>query len=468
MFINGDFFERKLKLMKIEIHDLGIVKQAEIDLKPLTVFIGHNGTGKTWTAYTLASIFSRYGYHQYVNAYLDNKTRQKYPIVKQLLQQLINEGTAKIDTVRFVDKYIELYINDVAGMASGWMNSFMASERADFENLRLNIKLSESKEKLIEKIKTIPLERSIAKELLKATKEEGDSELYFYTKGDVLDKLSENIISKFLISTTFSILHNILQDIWLFPTERTSFITFPFSSEDSDDYTYDLIDFIDEIGLSLPFPITNFLEMIFSNSALNRQAKMWRKKNPEIQKYMKLAEFLENNILHGKVNFRTSKVKKEILFHVSENLKLEMPIVSSMVKELAPLVLCLRYLVQPGDLLIIDEPEMNLHPAAQVEIIEFFAILVNSGLNVLITTHSPYIVDHIANLMLAAKHKNKKSIKKMFYLEQTDAFISQDKVSIYLFEDGTARDIVDKDGIIDWSTFGNVSSKISQIYSKLL
>jgi len=58
-----------------------------------------------------------------------------------------------------------------------------------------------------------------------------------------------------------------------------------------------------------------------------------------------------------------------------------------MVKELSPLVLYLRYLALPGELLIIDEPEMNLHPEAQVKMIEFIAMLINAGLRVLVTTH---------------------------------------------------------------------------------
>ncbi|EDN65340.1 conserved hypothetical protein [Beggiatoa sp. PS] len=118
--------------------------------------------------------------------------------------------------------------------------------------------------------------------------------------------------------------------------------------------------------------------------------------------------------------------------------------------------------------MIIDEPEMNLHPAAQVELTEFLAMLVNAGLHVLITTHSPYIVDHLANLMQAAKHDKPEEIKELFYLEQTEAFIPQEQVSIYLFENGTAKNIVDEDGIVDWSTFGHVSADVSNIYSQLL
>jgi len=84
-----------------------------------------------------------------------------------------------------------------------------------------------------------------------------------------------------------------------------------------------------------------------------------------------------------------------------------MPIVSSMVKELAPLVLYLHYLVAPNDWIIIDEPEMNLHPTVQIEFIEFLAMLVNAGLQVLITTQSPYI------LLISWKPLNRMTKKKL-------------------------------------------------------
>ncbi|MGH2478802.1 MAG: AAA family ATPase, partial [Ktedonobacteraceae bacterium] len=147
--------------------------------------------------------------------------------------------------------------------------------------------------------------------------------------------------------------------------------------------------------------------------------------------------------------------------------KLEISIASSIVKELSPLVLYLRYLAKPGELLIIDEPEMNLHPEAQAKIIEFLAILANAGLNILITTHSPYVMDHLANLIKASEHDDRETISKEFYLQRTDAFISKDRVAVYLVEDRQTKNALDEEGVIQWSTFGEVSDRISDIYFKL-
>ena len=55
--------------MKFEIENLGVIKQAEIELKPFTIFIGHNNTAKTWSAYALSTILGPYAMEQYSNAY---------------------------------------------------------------------------------------------------------------------------------------------------------------------------------------------------------------------------------------------------------------------------------------------------------------------------------------------------------------------------------------------------------------
>ena len=72
---------------------------------------------------------------------------------------------------------------------------------------------------------------------------------------------------------------------------------------------------------------------------------------------------------------------------------------SSMVTELAPIVLFLRGIVSTGDMLIIEEPEAHLHPAAQTQIAQTLARLVRAGVKVVVTTHSDWLLMEIANLM---------------------------------------------------------------------
>lgn len=73
--------------------------------------------------------------------------------------------------------------------------------------------------------------------------------------------------------------------------------------------------------------------------------------------------------------------------------------VSSMVSELAPVVLYLRHVVRPGDVLIIEEPEAHLHPKMQVEFTRQLAAVVRAGVRVIATTHSEWILEELANLV---------------------------------------------------------------------
>lgn len=78
---------------------------------------------------------------------------------------------------------------------------------------------------------------------------------------------------------------------------------------------------------------------------------------------------------------------------------LRMAHTSSAVVEFAPLVLLLRHAVRPGDLLIIEEPEAHLHPAAQSQLAFTFARLVRAGVRVVVTTHSVWFLQQIGNLI---------------------------------------------------------------------
>lgn len=104
---------------------------------------------------------------------------------------------------------------------------------------------------------------------------------------------------------------------------------------------------------------------------------------------------------------------------------------SSMVSELAPLVLFLRSVVRPGDLLIIEEPEAHLHPAAQSQLAFTFARLVRAGVRVVVTTHSDCFLQQIGNLIregeLAGLGEK---------VGEPQGFLKKREVGVWLFQKG--------------------------------
>lgn len=460
--------------MKIKISNLGVVKEAEIDLKPLTVFIGENNTGKTWTAYTLASIFGVYGFNKHLEAYINEEINRIYPSLEETIKIFSSRNSSSMNFVEFCSNYSVTYINDVANLVSNLMPSCLGTNRVSFNNL--NIVITGSRDKYSEFVReTINLRGEIYFEATKTyfSKKFGEENIYFYTiyqshlDESVKPNIPERIIKELLSKILFQSLHrSLFLNVRVFPVERTTLSAIKldeFRLEENKTSNLSLVKETDEfVDPNVVQYFTGMLLKIFNQSKDIRKQQI--KLSPQIADYVNLANFAESEILGGTVDIEEMEFRKEVIFRLSENhTPLEISIASSMVKELAPLVLYLKYLAEPNDLIVIDEPEMNLHPAAQVEMAEFLAMLVQADLNVLITTHSPYIVDHLANLMQAAKQEDKDSIKDKFYLERTDAFIPQEKVSVYLFEDGTAKNILREDGRIDWGTFSNVSEDLLTI-----
>ena len=120
---------------------------------------------------------------------------------------------------------------------------------------------------------------------------------------------------------------------------------------------------------------------------------------PEIQG---IAEALESGVLAGKIIVTTSQggYPKYNYYPDGSEQEVSLTRTAAMVSELAPLVLYLRGLIQPDDILIIEEPEAHLHPGAQADIAVILARLVRAGVRVIITTHSDWLLEEIGNLVL--------------------------------------------------------------------
>ncbi len=111
---------------------------------------------------------------------------------------------------------------------------------------------------------------------------------------------------------------------------------------------------------------------------------------------------IEKTILGGSVRIDKAETTNYPSFtYRPEGWKDDLPLMnaSSMVLELAPVVLYLRHIVEPGNVLIIEEPESHLHPAMQVEFTRQIAALVRAGVRVIITTHSEWVLEELANIV---------------------------------------------------------------------
>ena len=93
------------------------------------------------------------------------------------------------------------------------------------------------------------------------------------------------------------------------------------------------------------------------------------------------------------------------------------------------MVLYLRYLVEPGDLLIIEEPESHLHPALQTAFARELARLVHSGVRVMLTTHSEWIREALANLVRLSEL----SEERREGIPGADVALTPDQVGAWLF-----------------------------------
>ena len=109
-----------------------------------------------------------------------------------------------------------------------------------------------------------------------------------------------------------------------------------------------------------------------------------------------------SEVLAGKIIVTTSQGGYPKYNYCPEGSEQEVSLTrtAAMVSELAPLVLYLRGLVKPGDILIIEEPEAHLHPGAQADLAVILARLVRAGVRVIITTHSDWLLEEIGNLIL--------------------------------------------------------------------
>ncbi|MEM6271995.1 MAG: AAA family ATPase [Bacteroidota bacterium] len=96
--------------------------------------------------------------------------------------------------------------------------------------------------------------------------------------------------------------------------------------------------------------------------------------------------------------------------------------------------------------IIVEEPELNLFPTKQKAFLEYLVKVTNRTQSKLfITTHSPYILSSLENLIQAQEAYRKRPEQKgaISQIIEEDRWVDFDRVTTYFFDAGTCRSTLD-------------------------
>ena len=146
-----------------------------------------------------------------------------------------------------------------------------------------------------------------------------------------------------------------------------------------------------------------------------------------------VASDMEEELLGGNITLDTTAGSEhpEITFRHSGG-AVPLHRCSSTISEIAPLSLYLKHVVDKSCLLIVEEPEAHLHPASQLVLAKYIVRLVRGGASILMTTHSVFLLEKLAKYMMAGGLTPRQRSAGLGY--GRDDFLAQGEVSAYLFE----------------------------------
>lgn len=188
-------------------------------------------------------------------------------------------------------------------------------------------------------------------------------------------------------------------------------------------------------------------------------------------------ESLINNILNSKY---LREKEKDYLLH-NDKRKVNLSNASSGQQEILPLLIILNTLMilkysRVGTTLYIEEPEAHLFPDAQKKITQLLARVFNPIINefqIIVTTHSPYILSSFNNLMYAGSlvnKLNKEKTKKIYKIIPKEEIIDTGVLSAFSLNlNGAKKNLIDKETkLISQNVLDNISNDISIEFGKLL
>ncbi|MDM8539923.1 AAA family ATPase [Desulfococcaceae bacterium HSG7] len=412
--------------MKIKLKNLGPLQQAELELGDFTIICGKNNTGKTYATY------AAYGFFDFWNK------GYKLPLAKESVNQLFSKGKVTLNLPLYAKK-AKKFISQACKEYTAILFKVFAAKESLFKGVNFSAEFNIKDEYLTESIEFQA--GSAEQSLLQITKEPDSHKLIIslmVDKNDLDDIPSERIIRTVIGDTVKDLLFKKhIPRVFIASAERTGSAIFQkeldftrnrlveFLGEKSSDFHP--IKLLGKFSSEYPIPVRRNVDFIRELSSIaNKDSFIYTKHLGILNNFNKIAGGEYKVKKNGDVQYAPNSNKR---------LRLSMVESSSAVRSLLDIGFYLRHIAKPGDMLIVDEPELNLHPENQRRIARLFVRLVNIGIKVFITTHSDYIIKELNTLIML----NKKSdyTNRIADQEKYDEneFISPAKLKVFIAED---------------------------------
>lgn len=429
---------------KLLIKNFGPIKKADITISPLTIFIGPNSSGKSYSALLIHSIlnsFNNLGLNLYelirqdsVKRFLKNDDDISEEFKNSLTKYVNSKPKFSDEPFKFpTDKFKiilersfgqvfnELVEEKLKGNFSNNLNKLNQQNNHPFE-------FSFNNNEFINKNGNLFLKKYYVN--MNQIKNEGLS-----------DEEDNNNISEFeideeylSIKLDYIIWHNFFNKDEFFI--EVIFMMVVSSVMDTLNQTsYYIPAAGDELFKDVNNFIANDIQGAFKPSIVQKELLtnfLKVKTDMDQSPFYNLANELEHEILGGELQVKQGEIKEELLFIDNEyNMEFELELTSSSVRELTPLIIYFKYFLKEGNTLIIEEPENHLHPKNQLILVKYLVKAINQGLNIIITTHSDYIVEKFNNFIRLG-NANDEIFDKLHY--DDSHVLNYENVSIYNFK----------------------------------
>ena len=127
------------------------------------------------------------------------------------------------------------------------------------------------------------------------------------------------------------------------------------------------------------------------------------------------------------------------------------------------------YLLQQKQVLfIIEEPESHLFPASQKYMTELITLVKNQGHSIVLTTHSPYVLGTLNNLLYAYTTREKEARRADEIIPQ-ELWLNFHNFDAWFVEDGTVENCIDSEiHMIQNERIDEISKVINDDFERLL